>query len=307
MRRASLVLLAVLACAAARLGARPDAQTSFRGGIELATIGVTVSDRAGRVVTDLSADDFELLEDGRPQLIRTFARGSDVVDPAPPLHLGLLFDTSGSMRDDIGLARSAAVRFLNTFPDAKDMALVEFATEVRIARYGQGDFPRMVERIRAGKPAGETAMYDALGTYLDSASDDDGRTILLLYTDGGDTRSSSRFDEVLTLVKASPVTIYAVGFLEHQPARARLEQRRRLEQIARASGGQAFFPSSMKDVEAAYERVVQQIRGQYTLGFLSTNTKQDGTWRTLEVRVRKPGLSGVRLLARQGYFAPLAR
>lgn len=306
MKRAVLLAVALVVLAGLRPLAQ-SAQSAFRAGVDLAIIGVTVSDRAGKVVTDLTADDFELLEDGRPQSVRTFARGTDVTDPAPPLHLGLLFDTSGSMSDDIGLARSAAVRFLNTFPDAQDMALVEFATEVRIARYGQADFPRMVERIRAGKPTGETAMYDALGTYLDSASENDGRTILLLYTDGGDTKSSSRFEDVLTLVRASTATIYAVGFLDNQPQRVRLEQRRRLERLARASGGQAFFPSSMKDVETAYDQVVQQIRAQYTFGFLSTNTKKDGTKRKVEVKVRRPGLTGARLLAREGYFAPLEK
>jgi Ca-activated chloride channel homolog len=291
---------------AALFGSLAAAQgPTFRSGIELVTFGVTVTDRNGTYVSDLTRDDFEVVEDGRPQAVRYFARG-DAGDgaPAPELHLGLLFDTSASMREDIGLARTAAVRFLNTFQEAKDMALVDFATEVRIAKYGQGDFPRMVERIRSRRPSGETAMYDALGVYLDQASDDDGRTILVLYTDGGDTRSSLSLNDIMTLVRASDVTIYVVGFLAHQSSRGQFEQRARLTQMATASGGEAFFPSSMKDVQIAYDKVVAQIRAQYSLAFASTNTKLDGTWRKVEIRVTRPGFKGVRIQSRQGYFAP---
>ena len=130
------------------------------------------------------------------------------------------------MGEDIKLARSAAVRFLNTLSDAVDMTLVDFDTEVRVAKYGQQDFPRMVERIRSRKPDGWTAMYDALGVYLDGAAENDGRTILVLYTDGGDTRSAIAFGDVMTLVRASDVTIYAVGFLEHQSSSARVDAAR---------------------------------------------------------------------------------
>lgn len=289
----------------ALLGALPAGQgPTFRSSIDLVTFGVTVTDRAGTYLTDLTPADFEVLEDGHPQTVRYFSRGGALEGGlAPELHLGLLFDTSGSMSADIGLSRTAAVRFLNTFQEAKDIALVDFASEVRIAKYGQGDFPRMVERIRSRQPVGETALYDALGVYLDQASEDEGRTILVLYTDGGDSRSSSSFSDVLDLVRASDVTIYVVGFLEHQSARGRLEQRTRLTQLAVASGGEAFFPSSEKDVEMAYDRVVSQIRAQYSLAFVSTNTKLDGTWRKVEIRVKRPGIR-VRVQNRQGYFAP---
>jgi Ca-activated chloride channel family protein len=296
-----VALLLVALCGPVSGGQAP----TFRAGIDLTTFGVTVTDRAGAYLTDLTRDDFEILEDGRPQEIRYFAKGEASVGAfAPELHLGLLLDTSGSMTADIGLARTAAVRFLNTFPDARDMALVDFATEVNIARYGQADFARMVERIRSRRPAGGTTLYDALGVYLDQASEDEGRTILVLYTDGGDTNSASSFSDVLTLVRASDVTIYVVGFLHHQSSRTQFDQRTKLSQIARASGGEAFFPRSIDDVQAAYDKVTSQIRAQYSLAFASTNEKLDGSWRKVEIRVRRPGLRGVQVQTRQGYFAP---
>ena len=290
----------VLAAAAAMVSAQ---QPVFRGGIDLVNFGVTVSDKRGTYISDLSRDDFDLFEDGKRQTIKFFARG-DESEAAPDLHVGLLFDTSGSMGEDIKLSRSAAVRFLNTLSDAKDMTLVDFDTEVRVAKYGQKDFPRMVERIRGRKPDGNTALYDALGVYLDGASADEGRTILVLYTDGGDTRSSLAFNEVITLIRASDVTIYTVGFLEHQSSSGRVEQRARLFQIADATGGQAFFPSSMKDVEAAYDKIVAQIRAQYSLVYTSTNSRHDGQWRKVEIKVKRADLKDLKIQTRRGYFAP---
>jgi VWFA-related protein len=265
-------------------------------------MGVTVTDRRGNYISDLTQDDFEIVEDGRKQSITYFARG-DEATAAPPLHVGLLFDTSGSMGEDIKLSRSAAVRFLNTLSDAVDMTLVDFDTEVRVAKYGQRDFARMVERIRGRQPSGWTAMYDALGVFLDGAADNEGRSILVIYTDGGDTRSTLGFSDVMTLVRASDATIHAVGFLEHQPSGSRLMQRQRLAEIAETTGGQAFFPTAMKDVEAAYDKIVAQIRNQYTLGYTSSNTAQDGKWRKVELRVARPDLKDARIQSRRGYFA----
>ena len=278
-------------------------QPTFRADVDLVNFGVTVTDRKGGFIADLTADDFEIVEEGKAQTVRFFARG-DQQESAPEMHVGLLFDTSGSMGQDIQLARSAAIKFLNTLSDAEDMTLVDFDTEVRVARYGQKDFPRMVERIRNRKPDGWTAMYDALGVYLDGASEDEGRTILVVYSDGGDTRSTIGFGDLMTLIRASDVTVYSVGFLNNQPSSARTEQRARLHQIAEATGGQAFFPTTMKDVEAAYDKIVAQIRAQYSLGYSSTNTAQDGQWRRVEIKVKKPGLKDVRIQTRRGYFAP---
>lgn len=275
-------------------------QPTFRAGIELVNVGVTVTDRRGNFINDLTAADFEVLEEGKAQAVTYFARG-DEIEAAPEMHVGLLFDTSGSMGEDIKLARSAAVRFLNTLSDARDMTLVDFDTEVRVARYGQREFPRIVERIRNRKPDGWTALYDALGVYLDGAAEDEGRTILVLYTDGGDTRSTLTFGDVMTLIRASDVTIYTVGFLDNQSSSVKTVQRARLAQMAEATGGQAFFPSAMKDIETAYDKVVAQIRAQYSLGYSSTNTKADGQWRKVEIRVKRPD---VRIQSRKGYFAP---
>ena len=305
MRGMSMCRAGILAAGALVTGASAlvqAQQAEFRAGIDLVQVGVTITDEDGEFITDLTAEDFEIVEEGQKQTITYFAHG-DQSAAAPPLHVGLLFDTSGSMDEDIKLSRSAAIRFLNTFSDAVDMTLVDFDTEVRVAKYGQRDFPRIVERIRGRRPGGWTAMYDALGVFLDGAAENDGRTILLLYTDGADTRSAIGLGDLMTLVRASDVTIHAIGFMEHQLSSTRLNQRMRLMEIAETTGGQAFFPSAMDDVEEAYDEVVAQIRAQYSLGYTSTDTAQNGNWRRVEIKLTRPDLKGARVQSRKGYFA----
>ena len=290
----------------AAVSLEPAQQPVFRAETDLVTMGVTVSVRGARIQPPLERSDFEVREDGAVQAISYFSAGDDL-ETAPPLHVGLLFDTSGSMGDDIQLARSAAIKFLNTLTEAVDITLVDFDTEVRAARFTQQDFPRLVERIRSRKPQGFTAMYDALGVYLDGADADDGRTILVVFSDGGDTRSALRFSEAMTLLRASDVTVFSIGLLQNQPASVQLGQRTRLTQLADESGGQAFFPRSMREVEEAYDTIQAQIRGQYTLGYVSSNTARDGRWRKVEVRVRRDGVRGADVRTRRGYFAPYVK
>lgn len=299
MARLALVLAAlVVALPSAPAGQGP----TFRSGVELVTFGVTVVDRKGHLVTDLAPGDFVVREDGREQTIAFFSGGGDG-DAAPPIekHLGLLLDTSGSMGQDLTLARSAAVKFLNLVPEAEDITLVDFDTEIRVTRYPQRDFARMVERIRSRQPEGGTALYDALGVYLDGADGQEGRKILVMYTDGGDSSSELSWRDTLLLLRASDVTVYAVGLVDHA-GNARLELQSRLRTLTETTGGQAFFPAEAKDLDAAYASILEEIRAQYHLGYTPTNAVRDGTWRKVEIEVRRPG---VRIRARKGYFAPM--
>ena len=276
-----------------------SAQEPYRSRVDLVNVGVTITDRKGSLATDLTVDDFEVFEDGKKQAIRYFASG-DRSESAPELHLGLMLDVSGSMGEDMTFTRTAAVRFLNTLTDAVDITVVDFDTEVRLARYSQNEFARLIERIRHMKADGMTALYDAMGLYLDGASAQDGRKILLIYTDGGDTRSAISLAELMDLLKASDVTIYPIGSLEHQPSSVRNQQRMILQSMADATGGQAFFPNEVKELDSVYEKVVAQIRAQYTIGYLSTNDKTDGSWRKVDVKTTRRDL---RVRSRKGYFA----
>ena len=294
----------LMICLSLAAGAPALAQPVYRGGIDLVHFGVTVVDKKGGLVANLRAADFEIYEEGRKQTLEHFAAGALEDVQRPPLHVALLFDTSGSMEQDISLSRSAAIKFLNTLHMAEDITLVDFDTEVRVARYGQADFPRLVERIRNRKPDGWTALYDALGVYLDGAHAQDGRKVLVIYTDGGDTRSAMSYSDLVDLLKASDITAYVVGFLEHQSTTVRLDQRLRLLQVAELTGGQAFFPSSLKMLDGVFEQVLAEISAQYSLGFTSTDKRTDGAWRKVEIKLTRPDLKGAKIRTRKGYFAP---
>ena len=277
-------------------------QQVFRAGVDLVHFGVIVTDNEGKPIPGLKASNFEVIEDGAAQRLQFFAGGEPTT--APPLHLGFMIDNSGSMVHDIGDVRTAAIKFLNTVGNVIDITLTDFDTEVRVARFGPDDFPRLIERIRSRKPDGYTALYDAIGVYLNGASALTGDKILVLYTDGGDTRSAIGQSELLDLLKVSDVTVYSIGYLQHQGS-GRNDQQQILRRFATTTGGQAFFPTSTKELDKMYEKILGEIAARYSLGYVSTNTAMDGSWRDVKIRVvGRPDLKDVRIRTRAGYYAP---
>jgi Ca-activated chloride channel family protein len=130
---------------------------------------------------------------------------------------------------------------------------------------------------------------------------------MLLYTDGGDTRSSLPLHELIDLLKASDVTLYVIGELEHQPPSVTTQQRMVLLQMAEATGGLAFFPTSVKQLDDAYAKVLAEIRAQYAIGYVPTHPRTDGSWRKVDVRVVRQDNRGLRVRARKGYFSPYVK
>ncbi|MEX2273334.1 MAG: VWA domain-containing protein [Vicinamibacterales bacterium] len=271
----------------------------FRSGVDLVSFVVVASDKKG-LVQGLAKDDFTIFEEGTPQTIQFFAQG-DVSDRLP-LRLGLLFDVSGSMGLDIELSRTAAIKFMNAVEHAQDVTLVDFDTEVRVARYRQDDYARLIERIRNKKPDGWTALYDAIGVYLNGMAMEDGQKVLVIYSDGGDTRSRMSIGQVIDLLKWIDVTVYAIGFIENQGT-ARMEQRMRLEQLANATGGQAYFPTSREQLHDMYEKILAELNGRYTLGYVSTGAAKPG-YRKVEIKLTNPAHKDVKIRTRDGYYAP---
>ena len=277
-------------------------QQVFRSAVDLVHFGVVVTDRHGTPILGLKAENFEIVEEGKPQTVKFFAGGEPA--SAPALHLGFMIDNSGSMVRDIADVRTAAIRFLNTVENVTDVTLTDFDTEVRVARFGPDDYPRLIERIRSRKPDGYTALYDALGVYLNGAASLTGDKILVLYTDGGDTRSAITQSELLDLLKISDVTVYSIGYLQHQGS-ARHEQQQILTRFAATTGGQAFFPTSVKELDALYSKILGEIAGRYSLGYVSTDPTMDGSWRDVRIRVvGRPDLKDVKIRTRAGYYAP---
>ena len=302
---AGVMIAAATAAASVAVPARLQSQQSsnFSARVDLVTVAVTVADKRHRLITDLSAGDFVIYEDGKPQTVSAFAVGER---SGPQLHVGVLLDISGSQGLDLPFTQSASITFIKSLGDAAvDVTFVDFATDVRSGRYPQVDFPRLFQRIRGLKAEGETALYDAVGVYLGAAEEQDGRKVMVLYTDGADTRSRLRLKELMNLLKASDSTVYTIGALENQPDAVRTEQRAILEEIAQATGGMAFFPSKVGDLNRIYEQIVGEVRAQYTIGYLSTNEKADGAWHKVEIKITRADAKRLRVRARKGYYAAL--
>ena len=277
----------------------------FTSVIDLVHLGVSIVDDDGEPISDLSPADLEVYEDGELQEIRYFSRGLGTDTDMLPTHLGVLLDASASMGEDERFAKTAAIKFLNTLTYAADITLVDFDDTVRVGRYSQREFPRMVERIRNRRAGGMTAFYDALGVYLDGAFDQDGRKVLLMYSDGYDTRSRMPFADTVDLLRASDVTVYAIGFQSNIPSSQRQQERMKLAQLTEITGGRVFFPTDVKALEGIYEEISQELDSRYALGYTSTNTQADGTWRRVEVKVKstRPELADVSTRSRRGYYA----
>ena len=176
-----------------------------------------------------------------------------------------------------------------------------------MARYASSDYARLIERIRGRKTDGYTALYDALGVYLSGTVDQTGQKILIMYTDGGDTRSTLSITEVIDLLRASDVTVYVVGYLEHQLSSTRTPLRMELTRFATMTGGLALFPMSVKEVDKMYEKIQREITARYSLGYTSTDERMNGAWRDVDIRLKRPDLKGAKLRTRDGYFAAFKR
>ena len=298
--QARTALAAVALAALYTLSAR--AQFSYKTNVDVAGFAVTVVNKAGEPVADLKADDFDVREDGVAQSVTYFATGGG--EDNVPLHIGLLFDTSESMDRDLAFSRNAAIKFLKTFAKAVDFTVVEFADDVRAARFSQAEFPRLVERIRSSKAKGRTSLYDAVTVFLGSAFDQTGRKVLVIFTDGDDTSSSRRWDETVRLLRASDVIVYPMGFLSNRGS-ARQALQSKLMEIARLTGGRAAFPGTMKDLDPMYASITAEIQGQYLLGYVPINTARDGKWRKVEIKLKHPPSERSELRTRAGYFAPV--
>jgi VWFA-related protein len=298
--------IAPLLCGAA-LGLAPQPpqaapqEPQLRSTVTVVRLPVVVRNRDGNLARKLTRDDFEVREDGQVQTIAHFAEGAP--GDEVPLRLGLVLDTSGSMEKDLHSAASAVIRFVQALEEASDVTFVDFDTSVRVGRFSPSSYPQLFERIRRTKPGGFTALYDALGVYLDGARQRDGQHVLVVYTDGGDSRSRMGFGKLLEMLRFGNVLVYAIGYLENQLSTDRVTQQMRLAQITKEGGGEAFFPTSPRELNEVYARILDELISRYTIGYVSSNPKTDGRFRKVEVRLMKPELRGAKVRTRSGYFA----
>ena len=290
----------LFAAAAAAVPAVAAHQQVFRASVDLVHLPVVVTGKGGLPVRGLEPSDFEILEDGKPQKISYFSEGA--AGDTVPLHLGLMLDKSQSMQSDIRAAAEAAIKFVHALDEAVDVTFVDFDTAVNVGRFSPPNYPRLFERIRDVKTeGGNTSLYDAISRYVGSAADRDGQHVLLLYTDGGDSTSTTTFGKMQELLRLGNVLVYAVGYMENQLSSQRVPQQMRLGQIARETGGEAHFPTSPKEIDAVYAKILAELQGRYTIGYASAAPPGKGRFRKVEVKVRAD-LKGLRVRTRTGYL-----
>lgn len=284
--------------------ARAQKPPVFPVTLDLVNVTITVRDAQGELVSDLGEGDFTVLEDGRPQRVQLFAPARTPEERAElALNLGMLFDTSESMRRDLSLSQQSAVRFLDAIPRAKDLLLVFFDRDIRISRYNSENQQGIFSRILETKGSGHTALRDAIAVYVSRVADTSGRKVLVIFTDGDDTTSQVSQQDVQRLVRSSEVTVYPVAFPGEQRPNSTeaLRARSFLHGLAEATGGQVFQPQASRELAAIYSTILDELGSQYVIGYVSDNPARDGKFRRITVTPSRPDL---KLRHRRGYDAP---
>jgi len=286
----------------------------FESRVYLVSVPVAVTDEEGNFVKDLEVSDFKLYEDGVEQEISLFAKGLDEswVGMEPALKeaasgnqvMALILDASGSMEDQMGLVHSAALKFLDNIPKTEQLVLLDFDENMRISEYSSDDQRQIAERIYDVEADGYTALYDAVATVLERVYYSEGRKTLVVFSDGVDSRSTLSMGESFDIVRASDVTVHSIHFggygSNSNPLRS-FEQGRFLRQISKLTGGSYAVATSLEDLDEFYDRILDELFSQYTLGYVSTNTDTDGRYRKIEVKVDR---DDIELRAREGYTGP---
>jgi Ca-activated chloride channel family protein len=298
------LLVALVAPAVHARPAQAVQEPVFSSGLDVINLTISVRDAKGSLVGDLTADDFVISEDGRPQKIQLFAQAVDPRERAAlALDLGLLLDTSESMLAELKLSQEAASRFLESIPRARNLLTIFFDQDIRVSRYDSEHQQGLFDRIFESKATGMTALYDAITVYLSRVQDSSGRKVLVIFTDGEDTTSAISLTELMALVRSSSVTIYPVAFTGafQMGGNRALSARSFLQYLADLSGGQVFTPRTSKELPEIYQKILGELQSQYVIGFTSDNQKRDGKYRKVRVEVKRPGL---KVRCRQGYTVP---
>ena len=275
----------------------PRAPLTFA--VEARTVNITVTARGpdGKLLRDLVADDFKVYEDDKLQEIQFFAR---VFDPAraaedggpdpTAIDLGMLFDTSESMVRVLGLSQNAATQFLQSIPRARELTTVFFDSDIRLSRFNGESQQGLFNRLQRAKSSGHTLLYDSIAVYLSRISDEPGRKIMVIFSDGEDSRSLVSIPELKNLVRSSTVTIYVILFSgQYSSTNAKTTARVLMSDLANLTGGEVFTPTTFKDLAAIYDGLLDELAAQYVIGYVPT-TEPDEDEHRLRVEIERPGV-----------------
>ena len=264
-------------------------------------VNATVRDRKGILVSELVKEDFQVYEDGIPQQIECFSH-EDI-----PVTVGLVVDNSGTMGPKRPEVIAAALAFARSSNPEDQMFVVNFNENVSFSLPDNMSFTDKTAQLEIALSRiaadGMTALYDAVAAALDHLKKGDrDKKVLMVISDGDDNASKHKLDTILAMAGKSDTIIYTIGiFDENNPDR----NPRALKRLADATGGEAFFPGSVKDVVPICKRIAHDIRNQYSITYLPTNKKQDGSFRVIQVTAGARDGRRLSVRTRAGYYAPL--
>jgi VWFA-related protein len=302
--RATFALPVLLAAAWGQRQPPPaegDAGFVFHTETRLVVCHTTVTDKSGRLVTDLPKEAFTVFEDGAPQEIKVFKR-EDV-----PVSMGLLIDNSGSMAGKRAKVEAADLALVADSNPGDEVFVVNFADQAFLDLPNEKEFTsdigEMKEALKRTDSRGRTAMRDAVQMSLNHLREKArmDKKVLVLVTDGADNASVVKMEDLVRDARQSGVLIYTVGLLGDELPASAGRARRALEDLASATGGESFFPDDVSQVDRIAHQVARDIRNQYTIEYSPSNTAMDGAFRRIAIAVNASGKPVVR--TRSGYYA----
>ena len=280
---------------------RPDEATVITIDVTRVNLLFTVTDRRGRFITDLTRDDFEILENKKAQVIQEFTAESGL-----PLRIGILVDTSNSIRDRFKFEQEAATAFINNvIRTNQDKGLVvSFDSRAELVADLVPDTDKLIAAIRGLRPGGGTALYDAIFfACRDKLSKDQPphkfRRAIVIVSDGDDNQSNYTRDQALEMAQKTDVVLYAIST---NSSRQESDGDKVLKYYAAETGGRAFFPFQVEDMEQSFENIANELRHQYNVSYRPDPLKTDGLFHPVEVRVK--GRKDLVMHVRKGYYAP---
>ena len=281
-------------------------QPSFRAGVDIVSLNVTVTDAATHYITDLEEGDFLVFEDGIKQNVTFFSRRQS------PIALSLLLDSSASMEEHLPVLQTAASNFVHKLKSNDIAQVIDFDSRVEIRQGFTGNQAELDTAISQLAAGGSTSLHNAIYIALKELrkvravnEEDVRRQALIVFSDGEDTSSLVSFDEVLDLAKRSETSIYTIALRGADvQAKGFREAEFVMRTLAQETGGRAFFPAKIDDLNGVYTQIADELASQYTLGYTSANPRRDGAWRRIVVQLSRPNVTP---RTKKGYYAPTVR
>ena len=273
---------------------------TIRVTVDEVVLHATAQNRKGTLVSGLGKEEFQVYEDGVPQEIRHFSH-EDI-----PITVGLVVDNSGSMRPKRADVIAAALAFVRSSNPMDQMFVVTFNEKVSFGLPINLPFTDDVVQLGTAlsriSANGETALYDAVAAALDHLEKGNrDKKVLIVISDGGDNASKHNLSQIRTMAGHPDAIIYTIGIFDEQDAD---QNPHVLRQLAKDTGGEAFLPESLKEVLPICERIARDVRNQYTIAYIPSNRKPDGTYRNIRVKANAPGRGHLVIRTRAGYLAP---